>query len=69
MKNTRDNTKWLQQEIVVQEKQFQDFIDQLPKNIYAAKYLQIRKLVTDMSPNRQNVIPNGYHSTKQGLKA
>jgi thiol-disulfide isomerase/thioredoxin len=45
--------QWLQQEIVVQEKQFQDFIDQLPKNIYAAKYLQIRKLVTDMSQSTE----------------
>jgi thiol-disulfide isomerase/thioredoxin len=40
--------KWLQQEITKQENRFSNFLKSLPKNSYAAYYLQIRKLITDM---------------------
>jgi len=40
--------RWLEQEIAIQNRQFLDFMLQLPASSYAAYYLKTRKFLTDM---------------------
>jgi len=48
-KNQPEKYRWIEQEIAAQNKQFTDFIQQLPASSYAAFYLKMRKFLNELA--------------------
>ncbi len=60
--------RWLSQELVLQQKQFADYLTSLPSKSYAAYYLNLRKFATDIAQAiKQN--DGDYLSVESQLKA
>lgn len=57
-KENTNQLQWLQSEIIIQEDQFNQYINNLPKQSYAVYYLKLRKYLSDIS--RKDLNPREY---------